>query len=213
MSIIFKTLYRGSLRKLIPLSLSILSIVSCSEDVKKEAAPSVKVVLPEPFHYHKAVEVKPGLTFDVLSWGRGSELQSAFLILRSDSANIKYRSASGELEGRIEDVWNMDMDADGNPEIFIQTKGDGKETYFGMYVYEFDDEGSSRELRFPDLRAATRKTYRGRDSVYVKEGALFREFPVYDESDTAGVKPTGKKIIEYKLNGSSFSVEDRSPEQ
>ena len=185
----------------------VLSVVSCSSDQPKEAQkPSVKVVLPKPFSFHKAIAIKPGLTFDVVSWGRGSEQTGAYLILRSDSADMKYRSTSGELEGKVTDAWNMDMDSDGNPEIFIEARTGDKENPLNMYVYEFDDNGSAREIRFPDLTASTKKTYRGKDSIYVREGSLFREFPLYEEADTAGIKPTGKKVLEYSLRGSTFSV-------
>lgn len=194
------------------LSFILLFIVSCSSvEEKVPQKQEVKVVLPEPFHFHKAIEVKPGLTFDVVSWGRGADFESAFLILRSDSSEMKYRSTAGELEGRINDAWNMDMDSDGNPEIFIESKGAEKGNYLNMYVYEFDDNGTSRELRFPDLTSSTKENYRGKDSLYVKEGSLFREFPVYDEKDTAGVKPIGKKILEYSLRGNSFSVDTKTP--
>lgn len=186
---------------------------ACSGDKQpQKKAAKVKMVLPEPFRFHKAVEVKPGLTFDVVSWGRGAELTGAFLILRSDSSGMKYRSVSGELDGRIADVWNMDMDADGNPEIFIQSKGADKDDYLKMYVYEFDDNGSSKELHFPDLSSSTKKNYRGKDSVYVRNGELFRTFPLYAEDDTTGVKPTGKKLLQYNLNGNSFSVKEISPD-
>lgn len=185
----------------------VLSVVSCSSDQPKEAQkPSVKVVLPKPFSFHKAIAIKPGLTFDVVSWGRGAEQTGAYLILRSDSADMKYRSTSGELEGKVTDAWNMDMDSDGNPEIFIEARTGDKENPLNIYVYEFDDNGSAREIRFPDLTASTKKTYRGKDSIYVREGALFREFPLYEEADTAGIKPTGKKVLEYSLRGSTFSV-------
>lgn len=187
-------------------------VISCStEESKQEEKTIEKIVLPEPFHFHKAIEVKPGLVFDVVSWGRGSGLTGAFLILRSDSTEMKYRSTSGELEGQVKDAWNMDMDSDGNPEIFIETRGGDKDNYLNIYVYEFDDNGSSRELHFPDLTSSTKRSYRGKDSVYIKEGSLYREFPLYDEQDTAGVKPTGKKLIEYTLRGNSFSVKEVKP--
>jgi hypothetical protein len=77
-----------------------------------------------------------------------------------------------------------------------------------MHIYEFNESGSAQEIRFPNLSSSVKKTYQGKDSVYVKEGVLFRAFPVYDEADTAAIKPTGKKILEYRLRGSSLSVED-----
>jgi hypothetical protein len=69
----------------------------------------------KPFRFHKMIEVSPGQTYDVLSWGRGSEEAGAFMILHSDSSAIKYTTTTGDLDGRIIDVYNSDMDVDGNP--------------------------------------------------------------------------------------------------
>lgn len=205
----FSSALTGYIKFLVLTVFPMTILSSCSTDSeKKEVAPETRVVLPEPFRAHKVVEVRPGLTFDVLSWGRGSQLSSAFLILRSDSSAIKYRSVSAELEGKITDAWNMDMDSDGNPEIFVQATSGDADNDLTMYVYEFDDNGSSREIRFPDLTSSTRKQYKGKDSVYVKEGSLFREFPLFESSDTSGVKAVGKKKLEYLLRGNSFSVKE-----
>ncbi|PRY52436.1 hypothetical protein B0I27_106197 [Arcticibacter pallidicorallinus] len=184
-------------------------VSSCnSADEKKELKPETRVVLPEPFRAHKVVEVRPGLTFDILSWGRGSQESGAFLILRSDSSAIEYRSVSAELEGKITDAWNMDLDSDGNPEIFVQAMAGSTNDNLMMYVYEFSDNGSAREIRFPDLTSATKKQYKGKDSVYVKEGSLFREFPLFESGDTSAAKAVGKKKLEYLLRGNSFSIKE-----
>ena len=189
---------------------SLILLTACTQNQPKEVQKNIetKVELPEVFKFHKAIEVKPGLTFDVVSWGRGSEFSGAYLILRSDSTKLKYRSTSGELEGLVTDAWNMDLDSDGNPEIFIQAKGEDKGENLIIYVYEFNDSGSAQELRFPQLTSSTKRAYRGKDSVYIKEGNLYREFPTYEEADTAALNPTGKKLLEYKLRGSSFSVNE-----
>jgi len=201
--------FRSAVRLcVLPLFVAVLCSSCNQEGAKKPAEASVRVVLPEPFHAHKVVEVRPGLTFDVLSWGRGSQLSSAFLILRSDSTAIKYRSVAGELDGKIRDAWNMDMDSDGNPEIFIHATSGEKNDRLSMYVYEFSENGSSREINFPDLTSSTKKQYRGKDSIYVKEGSLIREFPVYESSDTSALKPVGKKKLEYAIRGNSFSVKE-----
>ena len=196
-----------------------IAAVSCSsKDTPKQASTRITPCkLTEPFRFHKAIEVKPGLTFDVLSWGRGAQYIGAYMILRSDSTKAEYKTTNGELEGEIEDAWNMDMDSDGNPEIFIQAKGQDKGSYLKMYIYEFTESGSQQQLRFPDLTSSTKKSYHGKDSVYVKDGELFREFPLYDEADTAAANPTGKKLLQYTLRGNNFSVkeikeEDKSEE-
>ena len=75
---------------------------SCSgdEEKKAEVKPIVKKVM-EPFRFHKAIEVKPGLTLDIVSWGRGSNSIGGYLVLRSDSTHLSYRSIAGELNGKI----------------------------------------------------------------------------------------------------------------
>ncbi|WP_207420754.1 hypothetical protein [Desertivirga brevis] len=192
------------------LSMALAASSCSSEDAPKQAAaPAVNPnKLTEPFRFHKAIEVKPGLTFDVLSWGRGAEYVGAYMILRSDSSRAEYKSIHGELEGEITDVWNMDMDSDGNPELFIQAKGQDKDSYLKMYIYEFTESGSQQQLRFPDITPSTKRSYRGKDSVFVKDGELFREFPLFEEADTAGVNPTGKKLLQYSLRGNNFNVKE-----
>ncbi|MBC7914944.1 MAG: hypothetical protein H7Y07_12570 [Pyrinomonadaceae bacterium] len=195
-------------------SVALTSIVSCSSDEpsKKVESSITKVVLPQPFRFQKSIEIKPGLTFDILSWGRGAEHIGQYLILRSDSSDVKYSSISKELEGDIIDAWNMDLDSDGNPEIFIQARGQDKDSYFILYVHEFSEGGESQELKFPELTAATKKKYHGKDSVYIKEGNFFRQFPLYDEADTAAVKAIDKKVLEYKLRGNRFDIHELQEE-
>ncbi|MGV3509751.1 MAG: hypothetical protein ACO1N7_10715 [Sphingobacteriaceae bacterium] len=189
-------------------------LTSCtSEEPKKEPSSIVRVELPQPFRFHKSIEVKPGLTFDILSWGRGSEHIGQYIILRSDSSRAKYSTISEELEGDITDVWNMDLDSDGNPELFIQAKGQDKDSYLSLYVHEFSDGGSSQEIKFPELSSRIRKKYHGKDSVYINEGNLFREFPLYEESDTAGVKPVERMYLEYTLKGNRFDIHELDAEE
>ncbi len=197
--------------KYILISFALISLFGrCSSDegIKQvDTAPIItKLEIEGPFHFKKDIEVKPGLIFDILNWGRGADSLSAYLILRSDSLRKKFNSTSGELEGKIVDVWNMDMDSDGNPEIFIQTRNN--RDYLNLYVHEFDESGSSQKLRFPDLSEATMKTYRGKDSLYVKNDKLMREFPVY-KADTAGkVTTESRKTLIYSLSRNDFSVVD-----
>jgi hypothetical protein len=165
--------------------------------------------LPKPFRYHKAVEVKPGLTLDVVSWGRGSESTGAYLILRSDSTHLKYKSISGELDGEIVDVWNMDMDSDGNPELYIQAMGEGEGSHLNMYVYEFTDNGSSQKLTFPNLGSSSKKGYKGNDSLYIKDDKLIREFPVVtNDAKTGSETAASRKVLEYGLRNNSFTVNE-----
>ncbi len=184
--------------------------VSCSQDKVPVAVqkPVAIAKIPQPFTFHKAIEVKPGLTLDVLSWGRGSKSVGAYLVLRSDSTHLKYRSISGELDGKIKDAWNMDMDSDGNTELFIQVQGEGEGSEFNMFVYEYNDSGTAQEIRFPELTSSKKKQYRGKDSVYIKDGKLRREFPLFSDDEQNNSPSESKKILEYSLKGNTFSVKE-----
>lgn len=196
--------------------ITVYTLHACTSGDKTPAITNQKQAeakLPQPFRFHKAVEVKPGLTLDVVSWGRGSESTGAYLILRSDSTHLKYKSISGELDGRIVDVWNMDMDSDGNPELYIQATGEGEGSYLNMYVYEFSDNGSSQKLTFPNLGSSSKKGYKGNDSLYIKDDKLIREFPVVNENAKTGSDTAkGKKVLEYGLRNNSFTVNELKPE-
>ncbi len=192
------------------LAVLLAALSACTDDSanKTAAKPTVEVRLPKPFRFHKSIEIKPGLTYDVVSWGRGSATSGAYLILRSDSSDLKFKSFSGELDGQVKDAWNMDMDSDGNPEIFIQASGEGEGSYLNLYVFEFSSSGSSNEIRFPDLSSRSKQGYRGGDSIYVRDGKLFRQFPVYDTTDSTTRKVVSKKLLEYSIRGNSFNVEE-----
>lgn len=168
-----------------------------------------KQQLMDPFRYHKMIEVSPGQDYDILSWGRGSKTVGAFMILHSDSAAAKYTTTTGDLDGAIVDVYNSDMDLDGNPEILIQTKGKDTTNYTTMYAFEFTN-GKAQKLDFPKLTQSQRQGYRGDDDFYIKDGMLLREFPIYNGSGKAA-KPSGqKRKFQYGLRNNSFTVKQLS---
>jgi hypothetical protein len=181
------------------------------ESKSPAAAPSApkKPELMAPFRYHKLVEVSPGQSYDILSWGRGSEEAGAFMILHSDSAGIKYTTTTGDLNGAIVDVYNSDMDADGNPEILVQTKSKDTVNYVSVYAFEFNDSKANK-IDFPKLTSSQRKGYRGSDNFFIRDGKLMREFPIYDGSGK-DAKPSGaKRQFEYGLRGNEFTVKQLS---
>lgn len=176
----------------------------------QEVTASAKAQLMTPFRYHKMIESSPGKYFDIFGWGRGKDSSGAYMILLSDSTGKQYSNTSGDLEGSIIDVYNTDMNMDGNPEILIEAKAKDTTNHVNIYAYEFRGT-KSQKLNFPKLTDKTRKMYRGDDNFYIKDGSLVREFPVYDENGVTA-KPTGqKKILQYSLRDGEFSVKDISP--
>ncbi|RFZ84367.1 hypothetical protein DYU05_01700 [Mucilaginibacter terrenus] len=189
-------------------------VVACGSDEKKptnisSVVATAKPSLMEPFRFHKAIEVAPGQTYDVVSWGRGSKSAGAYAILHSDSANIKYTTTTGDLDGNITDVYNADMDLDGNPEILIQSKGKDTVNYAKVYAFEFNNNDANK-LDFPRLTSSQRKGYRGNDNFYIKEGKLIREFPIYSSNDSTATQTGAKRLLEYSLHGNDFTVKQLS---
>jgi hypothetical protein len=191
---------------------AVTAIAGCNSNETKPATTSVVAKKPQlmaPFRFHKLIEVSPGQSYDVLSWGRGSQDAGAFMILHSDSSAIKYTTTTGDLDGTIVDAFNADMDVDGNPEILIQAKSKDTTKYASIYAFEFNNNQANK-LDFPRLNNSQRKGYRGNDNFYIRDGKLIREFPIYEGSGK-DAKPTGaKRQLEYGLRGNELTVKQLS---
>lgn len=193
--------------KYLTLTLTAL-LFACNSDVKianprKTTTPK----LPAPFRNHQKVEVGPGLIFDIFSWGRGADSTSSLLILKSDSLKNDFAVAETDnLNGKLSEVFNTDMDIDGNPEVIVVYQKNDKYKSAEVMCYEFLKDAN--KIRFPDLSSKTKKQYRGNDKFYVKEGKLFREINLFDEADTINKKPIAKKIVRYGLEGNGFTVNE-----
>lgn len=159
---------------------------------------------PGQFPFYKDIVVKPGLHFEVVSWGKGVDSIGGYLILMTDSVKNRFNSFSYERKGIITDVWNMDLDNDGNPEIYIELLS--KKNVLDLNVLEYSG-GEFRKISFPPLSSNAKKTYGGNDKFFIKNGNLFRSFPVVNSTDTA-VKNGTQKILMYQFSGNSFSVAD-----
>jgi|SRR5215216_5852708 len=191
-----------------------VAIAGCGSNETKTAATTAKPKTAEvmkPFRFHKMIEVSPGQTYDVLSWGRGSQEAGAFMILHSDSSAIKYTTTTGDLDGRIIDVYNSDMDVDGNPEILIAVKSRDTINRTGIYGFEYSNDNSKpNKLDFPKLNSSQRKGYRGEDNFYIRDGKLIREFPIYKGSGKDATSTGAKRQLEYGLSRNEFTVKQLS---
>lgn len=188
----------------------VLLMASCGDNtneknpVKQDTASSAAKKTPGQFVFYKDINVKPGLNFEVVSWGKGVDSVGGYLILMSDSVRNNYNSFSNERKGIVTDAWNMDMDNDGNPEIYIELLS--KTNVLDLNVYEYSG-GDFRKITFPPLSSNMKKKYAGNDKFIIKNGDLFRSFPIVDSKDTVD-KPGAVKMIQYRLNGNSFSVNE-----
>ncbi len=186
-----------------------LYLVSCTADDQPVAvtkpAQSAKAVNPFPFY--KSIEIKPGFHFEVISWGKGIDTLGGYLVLMSDSIKNTYKSIAVERKGIITDAWNMDLDNDGNPELYIQYVV--RKNVTDLNVYEFSNN-SFDKLSFPGLNSNLKKGFEGNDKFFVKNGDLFRAVPIVN-TDSAKTT-TLIKTLKYRLSGNSFSTSEVKPE-
>ena len=185
------------------LFLGIVLIAACGGDSEMLNSAPKKAVLEAPFRFQRSLEVKPGLIFDVLTWGRGKDSTSALLILRSDSTHQKFEALNADLVGKPLDVWDMDLDTDGNPELAVQVLlSTGVND---LYIYEFDASGTGSVIRFPAFSDKAKAGFKGKDSIYIKEGELRRDF-LYQEP--ALTEKTFKRTLAYRLRNNSFQLSE-----
>ena len=178
---------------------------ACTEDKPAEIKIETAKTEKNPFKFYKDIEVKPGLNFEIVSWGKGVDSIGGYQILMSDSVKNTYKSAAVERNGVINDAWNMDLDNDGNPEIYIQLLS--KRNVLDLNVFEYAGGGFGK-ISFPSLSSNQKKGYSGNDKFFIKNGDLFRSFPVKDAADST---KTITKTYQYKLSGNSFSTSEIKP--
>ena len=183
-----------------------LSVIACTNENQSEPAnktSTVAVKSPNPFPFYKNIEIKPGLNFEVLSWGKGVDTLGGYLLLMSDSLKNNYKSISVERNGIITDAWNMDLDNDGNPELYVQYLV--RKNVADLNVYEFAG-GDFDKISFPGLNSNLKKGYEGNDKFFVKNGDLFRSVPLV--LTDSGKTTTLIKTLKYRLSGNSFATSE-----
>ncbi len=186
----------------------IFSACGGEESSESQQTPKARP-LAAPFRFHRKIEVKPGLTYDLLTWGRGKDSTSAYLILRSDSTDQQFKAVPvGELSGKPLDAWDMDLDTDGNPELVLQVRLSKELT--DLYIHEFDRNGNSAIIRFPSLSDRAMKGFKGKDKIYIKDGNLRRDF-LYQDPEDPKAKPV-IRTLEYRLRNNAFSINELEKE-
>ena len=189
---------------------AIVFVGACTSDEKKTETPvattTTKTVNPFPFY--KSIEIKQGYHFEVVSWGKGIDTVGGYILLMSDSLKNNFRSLNAERNGIITDAWNMDLDNDGNPELYIQYLV--RKNVNDLNVYEFVNN-SFDKISFPGLSSDMKKGYEGNDKFFIKNGDLFRSVPIV--SIDSGKTTTLVKTLKYRLSGNSFSANEVKPNE
>jgi hypothetical protein len=196
------------------LSVGLLFLFSCTnnDNTKPPVQAETKKDIAKqttPFSFYKDLAVRPGLNFEVVSWGKGVDSLGGYLLLMSDSLKNDFRSTSVEREGILQDAWNMDMDNDGNPELYVELLKNQNQR--DLNVFEFS-RGSFQRISFPSIPDRLKKIYGGNDKFSIKDGELYRSFPIVNPRDSTE-KAGDLKVVRYTLSGNSFSVKEVKEEE
>lgn len=99
-----------------------------------------------------------------------------------------------DIEGTVTGAMVGNLDADGNPEIFVLTQSPDGDGRVSVVVYEADRELGLSPIYFPPIVDDRRYSqgYRGQDHFAVEGNSLVQSFPVY-KSDGAHARRTGKE--------------------
>lgn len=200
-----KSLIKG----ILPACMILMLLGACKnkiEAVDQQKQVATAKTQKDLFGFYKDLELKPGYHFEVLSWGKGVDSIGAYSILMSDSVRKNFRSVSAEREGILIDAWNMDMDNDGNPEIYLQVST--KKNISDLYVYEFAGN-SFNKISFPGTSSI--KGYKGNDQFFIKEGDLYRTVNVLQTEN--GKEQNISKTYRYALNSNTFSMKENKAEE
>jgi len=189
---------------------AIVFVAACTSDGKPPETPVVAATTKtvNPFRFYKSIEIKQGYHFEVVSWGKGVDTVGGYILLMSDSLKNNFRSLNAERNGIITDAWNMDLDNDGNPELYLQYLV--RKNVNDLNVYEFVNN-SFDKISFPGLSSDMKKGYEGNDKFFIKNGDLFRSVPIV--SIDSGKTTTLVKTLKYRLSGNSFSVSEVKPNE
>jgi hypothetical protein len=106
-------------------------------------------------------------------------------------------------DGMIDTVWLADLDGDGTPELVVATSVVGSGAYGDVQVYHRTG-GTLTGLAMPPVGDDGAPGYMGHDVFSVRDGRLFRTYPVYREGD-ANAEPTGgEAVFWYSLADSTW---------
>jgi len=189
------------------LLVGLLFLFACKQEKAVDDTPVVTAPVAQSakkLPFYKDISVKPGLHFEVVSWGKGVDSVGGYLLLMSDSLKNDFRSLSVERNGIITDAWNMDLDNDGNPELYIELLS--KKNVKDLNVYEYSGN-SFNKISFPPLSSRAKKTYGGDDKFTIKNGELFRSYPIVNSTDSTQ-KNGSTKMLLYRLRGNSFTIDE-----
>ena len=138
-----------------------------------------------------------GVTFGVQATGEGSQQQ---LTITTRGSARPIGPIKETVDGRVLDAQVADLDANGQPEIYVVVQGAGSGSYGQLVAYALS--GGKRFISpivLQELSGSLAQGYQGHDQFEVVENCLVRRFPIYKPGDSNAKATGGLRQICYKL--------------
>ncbi len=206
------------MRKIIFTLMVMALLVSCNDKQKKEVKEDVKKVektvdktaekvsdetkkgVKKVSDLFKTYTTKSGKKFVIVQEGDGGSLQTIKITPEGFEYSEPYVLKDID---PVEKIFIADVNKDGFEEIYIETRGAGSGSYANLYGYISHKDISVTPIYIPEISEKDLKGkfkgYQGHDEFYVKDGKLYRKFPVYKEGDSNANPTGGEKVLEYVL--------------
>ena len=112
-------------------------------------------------------------------------------------------------EGELVKLWVLDFDEKDDIEIVIWTRVAGSGAYGKLEMFKFKDR-SFREIKLPSPADSLLKGYAGHDIFDVKDGTVYRQFPLYCAKDSNATPTGGIRCLKLKLSEKVWTLSDKS---
>jgi len=121
--------------------------------------------------------------------------------VRALSGDSIFAEETVEADGTVSGVEAEDLNADGYPEVYVYVTSAGSGSYGSLIAFASNQNRSISPIYLPPLEddPEAARGYMGHDRFVVGEGALVRNFPVYQAGDTNAAPTGGTRQIQYRL--------------
>jgi len=147
--------------------------------------------------FERTLELQ-GFVFHVLS-GNNSSINTLTITVSGLDAEIS--PIMQEVDGIVTGAEVGDLDANGEPEIYVYVNSVGSGSYGSLMAHAVNSRRSVTPIYLPPLTDNPEVVtgYMGHDEFAVGEGRLLQRFPIYHSGDTNSNPTGGTRQLQHQL--------------
>ena len=156
------------------------------------------------YEFATTVTISPTLVYDIRAFG-GTASKGAFAIIKRGADNKPDTVEQGERQGKIVNAFAADLNNDKLTEIYMVTQSVDSGSFEDVIAYQFDETGLAKQLVVPKVTSEEIAAgYMGRDSIYIENNFLIRQFPAYKKNDAPCCPSGGSEKVYYQFKKNIF---------